>query len=53
MKSWKILRDCRLRGDGVHHAMPGIAGQNNLTLAGWQANEQIKRHVPADLPDSL
>lgn len=25
MKSWKILRDCRLRGDGVHHAMPPTA----------------------------
>lgn len=21
MKTWKILRDSRLRGDGVHHAM--------------------------------
>lgn len=21
MKTWKILRDCRLRGDGVHHAI--------------------------------
>jgi hypothetical protein len=26
MKTWKILRDCRLKGDGVHHAMLGIAG---------------------------
>ncbi len=25
MQSWKILRDCRLKGDGVHHAMLGIA----------------------------
>jgi hypothetical protein len=24
MKTWKILRDCRLKGDGVHHAMLGI-----------------------------
>ncbi|MFE9574061.1 transposase [Streptomyces sp. NPDC006692] len=23
MKTWKILRDCRLKGDGVHHAMLG------------------------------
>jgi hypothetical protein len=23
MKTWKILRDCRLKGDGVHHAMRG------------------------------
>lgn len=21
MKTWKILRDCRLSGEGVHHAM--------------------------------
>ncbi len=25
MKTWKILRDCRLKGDGVHHAMLGQA----------------------------
>ncbi|GHE06524.1 hypothetical protein GCM10010339_47310 [Streptomyces alanosinicus] len=23
MQGWKILRDCRLKGDGVHHAMLG------------------------------
>ncbi|MFJ8057708.1 transposase [Streptomyces sp. NPDC096142] len=34
MKGWKILRDCRLKGDGVHHAMLGIARLQNLTLAG-------------------
>ncbi len=34
MKAWKILRDCRLRGDGVHHAMRGIARLHNLNLAG-------------------
>ncbi len=33
MKTWKILRDCRLKGDGVHHAMLGIAQMHNLTLA--------------------
>ncbi|CAL9326213.1 IS5 family transposase IS112 (plasmid) [Streptomyces sp. SudanB135_2055] len=32
MKSWKILRDCRLKGDGVHYAMLGIARLHNLTL---------------------
>ncbi|MCF1594538.1 transposase family protein [Streptomyces muensis] len=31
---WKILRDCRLKGDGVHHAMLGIARLHNLTLGG-------------------
>ncbi|GAA2462903.1 hypothetical protein GCM10010405_54060 [Streptomyces macrosporus] len=34
MKGWKILRDCRLKGDGVHHAVLGIARLHNLTLAG-------------------
>ncbi|MGA5266966.1 transposase [Streptomyces lydicamycinicus] len=34
MKAWKILRDCRLQGDGVHYAMLGIARLHNLTLAG-------------------
>ena len=34
MKTWKILRDCRLKGDGVHHAMLGIALLHNLVLAG-------------------
>ncbi|MFF4421815.1 transposase [Streptomyces sp. NPDC001549] len=34
MKTWKILRDCRLKGDGVHHAMRGIARLHSLALAG-------------------
>ncbi|MGW4540721.1 transposase family protein [Streptomyces chartreusis] len=34
MKGWKILRNCRLKGDGVHHAMLGIARLHNLVLAG-------------------
>ncbi|MDQ0757373.1 transposase [Streptomyces canus] len=34
MKSWKILRVCRLKGEGVHHAMLGIARLHNLVLAG-------------------
>ncbi|QPP07527.1 transposase [Streptomyces bathyalis] len=34
MKCWKTLRDCRLKGDGVHHAMLGIARLHNLNLAG-------------------
>ncbi|WP_329537185.1 transposase (plasmid) [Streptomyces sp. NBC_01450] len=34
MKTWKILRDCRLKGDGVHHAMNGIARLHNLALTG-------------------
>lgn len=34
MKAWKILRDCRLRGDGVRHAMHGVARLHNLALTG-------------------
>ena len=34
MKSWKILRDCRLKGEGVHNAMLGIARLHILALAG-------------------
>jgi hypothetical protein len=34
LKSWKILRDCRLKGDGVHHAMLGIARLHNLSVTG-------------------
>lgn len=33
MKTWKILRDCRLKGDGVHTAMLGIACLHNLLQA--------------------
>ncbi|MGW0916623.1 transposase family protein [Streptomyces sp. NPDC002784] len=33
METWKILRDCRLKGDDVHQAMLGIARLHNLTLA--------------------
>jgi hypothetical protein len=34
MKTWKVLRDCRLKGDGVHHATLGIARMHNLALDG-------------------
>ncbi|CAL9666866.1 hypothetical protein SUDANB126_07288 [Streptomyces sp. enrichment culture] len=34
MKTYKILRGCRLRGDGVHHAILGVARLHNLALAG-------------------
>ena len=33
MKTWKILRDCRLRGDGVDVAMAGVATLANLAHA--------------------
>lgn len=34
MKTWKILRDCRLKGSGVHHTMLGVARLHNLNLSG-------------------
>lgn len=33
MKTWEILRDCRLRGDGVAVAMAGVARLANLAHA--------------------
>lgn len=30
MKNWKILRDCRLRGDGVYWATSAVAHMHNL-----------------------
>jgi hypothetical protein len=32
-RTWKILRDCRLSGDGVADAMLGIARLHNLARA--------------------
>ena len=34
MKNWKILRDCRRRGDGVAHATRAVALMHNLAWAG-------------------
>ncbi|SNX88608.1 DDE family transposase [Streptomyces sp. TLI_55] len=34
LKTWKILRVCRLKGDGVHHAMLGIARLHSVILTG-------------------
>ncbi|MFF5042973.1 transposase [Streptomyces nigra] len=33
MKNWKILRDCRQRGDGLHHAVQAVATMHNLAMA--------------------
>lgn len=33
MKHYKILRDCRQRGNGLHHAVQAIAHMHNLALA--------------------
>ncbi|MFI6768188.1 transposase family protein [Streptomyces sp. NPDC050355] len=32
MKNYKILRDCRQRGDGLHHAVRAVAHMHNLAL---------------------
>ncbi|MFE1318391.1 transposase [Kitasatospora phosalacinea] len=32
-KTWKLLRDCRSKGNGVHHAMLGTARLHNLIQA--------------------
>jgi DDE superfamily endonuclease/Helix-turn-helix of DDE superfamily endonuclease len=34
MKFWNILRNCRRKRDGVHHATRGIALMRNLTMTG-------------------
>ncbi|MET9076091.1 transposase [Streptomyces sp. NPDC004232] len=33
LKNYKILRDCRRRGDGLHHAVQAVAHMHNLALA--------------------
>lgn len=33
MKNYRILRDCRQRGNGLHHAVQAVARMHNLTLA--------------------
>ncbi|WP_327351289.1 transposase family protein [Streptomyces sp. NBC_01304] len=33
MKNYKILRDCRQRGNGLHHAVQAVAHMHNLALA--------------------
>nr|WP_190016524.1 hypothetical protein [Streptomyces lucensis] len=32
-KNYKILRDCRQRGDGLHHEVQAVAHMHNLALA--------------------
>ncbi|WP_282792759.1 transposase family protein [Streptomyces sp. CC224B] len=33
LKNYKILRDCRQRGNGLHHAVRAVAHMHNLALA--------------------
>lgn len=54
MKTWKILRDCRLKSDGVHHALLlGIARLHNLNLAGWAAGSNGSRPGSEHVKDHL
>lgn len=34
MKTWKILRDCRQKGDGLRHAVQAVAAMHNLAKTG-------------------
>ncbi|MEU9463710.1 hypothetical protein ACFVZJ_02415 [Streptomyces sp. NPDC058322] len=34
MTTWKIIRDCRPKGDGVHRAVRGIARLHDLAPTG-------------------
>ena len=50
MKGWKILRGCRLKGDGVPVAMLAIARLHNLALDGQMTNSRSR---PPQLEDHL
>ncbi|MGX1492598.1 hypothetical protein RKD41_004857 [Streptomyces tendae] len=45
MRTLKIVRDCRFKGDGVHYAMLGFARLHNLTLTGGWRGQHVIRHV--------
>lgn len=51
MKDWKILRDCRLKGDGVHHARLSIVRLHNLNLADWISRriDRLPRSCPSEI----
>lgn len=34
MKNWKFLRDCRQKGDGLHHVTQAVATMHNLAMTG-------------------
>ncbi|MFJ2099373.1 transposase family protein [Streptomyces anulatus] len=33
-KNWKILRECRRKGDGLRHAVQAVATMHNLAITG-------------------
>ena len=47
MKTWKILRHCRLTGDGVHHAMLGIARLHPMSNT---ARRPRRHRTPPPIP---
>ncbi|WP_406841766.1 hypothetical protein ACICHK_42920 (plasmid) [Streptomyces sp. AHU1] len=42
MKNWKILRDCRQKGESLHHAVQAVDTMHNLALTGCK--HQAKHH---------
>ncbi len=46
MKNWKILRDYRQRGDGLHHAVQAVATMHNLALPGETAGPDTPATCP-------
>jgi hypothetical protein len=53
MKTWKILRDCRLKRAGAHYPMIGLARLHNLNLAGQASGRTIPTSPHADWRDGL
>lgn len=50
MENGKILRDCRQKGDGLHHAVQAIAAMHNRHDT---AKQQVRRHFDLPKPDLL
>ncbi|MFD9605183.1 transposase [Streptomyces sp. NPDC059970] len=53
MKTWQILRDCRLKGEGVHHGILGVARLHNLALAGQMRARMDDEPCPHPFEDHL
>ncbi|GHB91254.1 hypothetical protein GCM10010306_103000 [Streptomyces umbrinus] len=48
MKTWKILRDCRLKGDGVHHALRASPGCSTSSSPSSPAGGTVARYARGD-----
>ncbi|MGW9597537.1 transposase family protein [Streptomyces chartreusis] len=46
MKNYKILRDCRQRGEGLHHAVQAVAAMHNLDLTYEQTTLLTRSGLP-------